>query len=141
MKMANFTCETAKNEQWLEQNTLYIGDGHYHVFLDEEGNRCRLFDDAAYNYSKPSVDLLFESCCGKEAKNTLAIVLSGANKDGAQGLKKLHQAGATCAVADPQFSAHPNMPDAALKSVPDAEVIQLATQSYWLAQRLELTHA
>ncbi len=122
-EMLDFSCHIARNGMRLEAGKLYTPLAEYHLLIEPETNTCRLFDDEPYSYSKPSIDLLFSSCVGPEARHTLAILLSGANKDGAQGLADLHAEGAFCAVADPELSLFPTMPASALRLSPGVRVL------------------
>ncbi|MCV2885015.1 hypothetical protein OE749_09930 [Aestuariibacter sp. AA17] len=134
--LVHIKCKLVQNHDWIESDTLYIADGRYHVLLDNDGQRFRLYDDEPFHYAKPSIDLLFESCCGSEAKSTLAIVLSGANSDGSTGLKKLFDAGAHCCIASPNNTPHSAMPTSALHTVPNAEVLPDEVDSQWLVKLL-----
>lgn len=113
------------HHEHIKPGHLYIPSGHYHMTLVDQGRRVQLFDDEPFCYSKPSIDLLFQSCLGTEAKSTMAVVLSGANADGVQGLKALSQAGAQCVVIEPSECLFDLMPRAALQEVPTAHRVSL----------------
>lgn len=118
-KMLTLSCHTARHGMHLEAGKLYVPCPDYHLLVNPHDNTLRLYDDDPYSFAKPSIDLLFSSCAGPEARHTMAILLSGANDDGAQGLASLYAEGATCAVADPELCQFPAMPLAALKREPE----------------------
>jgi two-component system, chemotaxis family, protein-glutamate methylesterase/glutaminase len=107
----------------IKPNRIYVSGSQYHLLLEERGAIARLYDDDKFSYGKPSIDLLFCSCTGIEARSTLAILLSGANSDGAMGLKVLKLAGAKCCVMEPNECQFRNLTDTALKLTPNAVVI------------------
>lgn len=125
----------ATNNQQLQDNTVYLAAGNYHVLLSEEGQIMHLYDDEPYNFSKPSIDILFYSCIGAEAKSTKALLLSGANSDGAESIRALYEAGADCVVVDPKECRFKQMPLAALKLNPELEVLPLAEVAYWMQKQ------
>jgi len=125
----------------IKSNTIYIPHNNYHIILEENGSRVRLYDGESFSFSKPSIDLLFLSCLGQEAKTTLAILLSGANTDGQQGFLELNRAGATCAVVASDISQFSMMPDAGLEVVPSAHVISQEDTIYSLIKRVSDTRS
>ncbi len=121
--MLKLDCVEAKDGLPLTTGTLYCAHPNYHLVHDPDQRCCQLYDDEPLAYAKPSIDLLFNSFCNQHAKNTLAIVLSGANSDGSEGLRNLFDSGAHCVVADPTLSHFRTMPEAALARVPNATVL------------------
>jgi len=70
--------------------------------------------------AKPSIDVLFESAADAYRANTIGIVLTGANQDGAAGLARIKARGGYTIVQDPKTAECPSMPEAAIgKSVID----------------------
>jgi two-component system chemotaxis response regulator CheB len=76
--------------------------------------------------SRPSIDVLLESAAWAFGERLLAIVLSGANTDGAAGLRAVHEAGGVCWAQHPDEALALTMPAAAIKAVPAARVLRLA---------------
>jgi two-component system chemotaxis response regulator CheB len=69
------------------------------------------------NYSRPSIDVVFESAADVYRSRATAVLLSGANADGTQGLIAIKQAGGTVVVQDPASAEMPYMPKFALDKV------------------------
>lgn len=101
---------------------VYIAPADYHLLVDEAGI-AYLSADARVHASRPSIDVLFESAAWAYGSGLLAIVLSGANSDGAAGLREVREAGGTCWVQSPDDSVAVMMPQAALRAVPSAAVL------------------
>jgi two-component system, chemotaxis family, protein-glutamate methylesterase/glutaminase len=100
---------------------LYVAPSDYHMLL-EVGESLALSTDRLVYYSRPSIDVLFESvayACGAKA---LGILLSGASEDGARGLACMREKGALTWVQTPASAAVPLMPRTALALAPHAEL-------------------
>ncbi len=65
-------------------------------------------------YARPSVDVLFESAADAYGERTIGIVLTGANADGAAGLRAIRDVGGVAIVQDPETAEARQMPDAAI---------------------------
>jgi two-component system chemotaxis response regulator CheB len=96
---------------------VYIAPPDYHLLVDE-GPQIALSVDAPIFHCRPSVDVLFESAARVYGKRLLALVLTGANQDGARGLQAVRRAGGVTAVQDPTCAIAPEMPAAALRAGP-----------------------
>jgi two-component system chemotaxis response regulator CheB len=86
---------------------------NYHLLLESD-RTFALSIDAPVHHSRPSIDALFESAAGVYRRELLAIVLTGANEDGAAGAAAVHEAGGVVVVQDPKTAEMPFMPRAAL---------------------------
>lgn len=92
----------------------YLAPSNYHLLI-EKGRSFSLSTDIMINYSRPSIDLTLESAAVAYQTNLTGILLTGANKDGAKGLKAIRTHGGTTIVQDPLECAAPTMPLAALE--------------------------
>lgn len=111
-----------QDQQWLEPGCLYFAPADYHLLVDS-GPRLALSLDAPWHFSRPSIDVLFESAADCYGERLLAVLLSGANEDGAQGMASVHAAGGLAVVQSPDSAAMQTMPRAALARVPQAQVL------------------
>ncbi len=103
----------AQDKEPLEPGTIYFAPPDYHLLLDA-GPTLALSVDEPVHFSRPSIDVLFETAADACGSRLLAILLSGANADGAQGLVAAQAAGGTTLVQSPASCAVPFMPEAAL---------------------------
>ena len=93
---------------------IYVAPPDYHLLVEEDRTlSIGLFEPVCY--SRPSVDVLFESAAEVYKHNLLGIILSGANSDGALGLKVVYQHQGICIVQDPIHSEFKRMPESAIK--------------------------
>lgn len=88
----------------------------YHLLVDT-GPRVALSIDPPLHYSRPSIDVLFESAADLYGERVVAVLLSGANDDGARGLAAVHAAGGLTVVQAPDSAPMPAMPLAGLARV------------------------
>ena len=108
----------------IEPGKVYIAPPDYHVLVDD--GHFALSVDEPVTYSRPSIDVLFESVADEYGADTIGVVLTGANRDGSEGLKHIRKVGGHVIVQDPGTAEVPYMPRAALEAVPDAQVLTLA---------------
>jgi len=108
----------------------YVAPANYHLLI-EPAHTFALSIDEKVNFSRPAIDLTFETSGLAYRRSMLGIILSGANMDGARGLYQAHKNGAYTIVQDPEESLVRTMPEKALETFnPDAtlnsdEIIKL----------------
>ena len=111
-------CEAA-DKQRIEPGTVYLAPPAYHLLV--EGDHFTLTTDAPVRYARPSIDVLFESAADAFGPTVVAVILTGANDDGAAGLAAVKRRGGVAIVQEPEGAERRAMPDAALAAVrPDA---------------------
>ena len=104
----------AEDKQPVEAGTVYFAPPDYHLLLDV-GPTLALSMDEAVNYSRPSIDVLFESARDIYGHRLLAMLLTGASHDGAAGIHAIRCAGGCAVVQRPDTAQAPLMPESALK--------------------------
>jgi two-component system chemotaxis response regulator CheB len=109
----------AEDKEPVVPATVYFAPPDYHLLVEAD-RTLALSSDEPVLYSRPSIDVLFESAADAYGPHVLGVVLSGANSDGALGLKAIMDAGGRGAVQDPQSASAAAMPQAALARCPDA---------------------
>lgn len=108
----------------IEPNHIYFAPPGYHLLIEPDYTFALDISDAV-NYSRPSIDVLFESAAEIYRENCTAILLSGANTDGGKGLKKILRFGGKAIVQSPDEAYIDTMPRYALRINPQA--IELST--------------
>lgn len=114
----------AEDKDVAEPGTVYMAPPHYHLLVDR-GGRLQLSVEAQVQFARPSIDVLFESAAWAYADRLLAVVLSGANADGAKGLAAVVRAGGQAWVQAPEQATASMMPRAALEAAPSALALGL----------------
>jgi two-component system chemotaxis response regulator CheB len=102
---------------------VYVAPPDYHLLVDE--GRFALSVDARVQFSRPSIDVLFESVAETYRDRAIGIVLTGANDDGAAGLAAIKRNGGVALVQDPLTAARRAMPEAALAAAQADAVLPL----------------
>lgn len=105
------------DKQQLKPGIAYLAPANYHMYL-ELANRIALSTEDPVNHSRPSIDLSFITAAYAYRNKLIGIILSGANKDGALGLKKLKDLGGVAIVQDPLECEVKTMTEAALALTP-----------------------
>ena len=111
---ANIPVTEPYDKEQLKAGHAYLAPANYHMFL-ELANRVALSTDEPVNHSRPSIDLSFITAANAYRDKLVGIILSGANRDGAFGLKKVADNGGVTIVQDPTESEVKTMPEAALQ--------------------------
>lgn len=109
----------------IEAGTIYVAPADYHLLI--EPAHFTLSVDEPIRYSRPSIDLAFATAADAFGKGAIGVVLTGANADGAEGLRRIAGRGGLAIVQEPATAESPTMPTAALKAVPEARVMVVAT--------------
>lgn len=118
------TVKEAEDKEMLMPATVYLAPPNYHLLV-EAGGYLSLSSDEHVNYSRPSIDVLFESASEAYGSAVIGVIMSGANHDGAKGLKLIGDAGGGMIVQKPDTAFSSIMPQAALTACPDAQSLSL----------------
>lgn len=112
----------ADDKQPLRAGHIYIAPPNYHLLV-ERTRTLALSVDEPINFSRPSIDVLFESAADAYGARCVGILLSGANDDGAKGLERIADAGGRAFVQAPVTASQPTMPTAAARRLGDRAVV------------------
>jgi two-component system, chemotaxis family, protein-glutamate methylesterase/glutaminase len=104
----------AEDKEPIAPGIVYLAAPDYHLLIEPD-RRFALSCDDPVNYSRPSIDMLFESAAMAYRSSVLGIVLSGANSDGADGLVTIRHGGGLSWVQDPGEAQTAVMPLAAIE--------------------------
>lgn len=115
----------AQDKEAIEGGAIYFAPPDYHLLIERD-RTLMLSADPPVLHSRPSIDVLFESAADAYGPSLAGVVLTGANADGAAGLKAILDAGGLAFVEDPSNAHVPTMPQAALKACADARPAPLA---------------
>lgn len=102
------------DKELVASGQVYLAPANYHLLLEPQGHMA-LSTDELVNNARPSIDLLFESAAYAYGPHLLAILLSGANRDGAWGMRKVKELGGTVVVQAPESCMISTMPEAAMR--------------------------
>lgn len=97
----------------INKKTIYLAPANYHTLIEKDKSFSLDVSEDVW-YSRPSIDVAFESASEIYKDRCAAVLFSGANQDGAGGLLKLRNNGALTIVQDPAEAEMPEMPNAAV---------------------------
>jgi two-component system chemotaxis response regulator CheB len=108
----------AKDKQAIMPGHVYIAPPDYHLLIEQNKylplSSFALSEDEPVKSVRPSIDVLFSSAAEVFENDLIAVILSGANSDGAEGMAYIKQLGGLCMVINPQDTEFKIMPDAAI---------------------------
>lgn len=112
---SSLSVKEAEDKEPIEPGTLYVAPPNYHLLVESE-HHLSLSVDEPVHFSRPAIDVLFESAADAYGRGLAGVLLSGANEDGARGLDRIFAAGGATVVQDPSTAVARQMPDAALRA-------------------------
>lgn len=115
-------CEV-EDKMPLEHGRVYVAPPDYHTLI--EPGHFSLSTEAPVRYSRPSIDVTFQSAADSYGHRTVGVVLTGANADGSEGLRRISDRGGMALVQSPDTAESSPMPTAAVRAVPRAKVMPL----------------
>jgi two-component system chemotaxis response regulator CheB len=113
----------ADDKQRIEPGHVYLAPADYHLLVEK--GELSLSVDEAVRYSRPSIDVLFESAADAYTTALIGIVLTGGNDDGARGAQRIKERGGMVVVEDPATAESPAMPQAAIETVAVDRILPL----------------
>lgn len=113
--------EDAEDKQPIERERVYLAPPDYHLLVQR--GWFSLSTDEHVHYARPSIDVLFHSAAEAYGELVIAVILTGANEDGAAGLARVKELGGVAVVQDPASAERREMPAAALAAVSTADAV------------------
>lgn len=114
----------AEDKELIQASTIYFAPPDYHLLVETDFH-LSLSNEEPVLYSRPSIDVLFESAADAYGDSLVGVILTGANQDGANGLKAVCAAGGKAFVQSPETAEGVAMPEAALRACPTALAMPL----------------
>lgn len=105
----------AEDKDPIQAGHIYIAPPDYHLLIDD--GFLALSTDEPVAFSRPSIDVLFESAADVYGAGTVGVLLTGANQDGTRGLSRIKEAGGYAVVQDPETAEVRVMPEYAIKNL------------------------
>jgi two-component system chemotaxis response regulator CheB len=128
----------AEDKETIVPGMIYFAPPNYHLLVEDE-RTLSLSSDEPELFSRPAINVLFESAADVFGEGLVGIILTGASEDGAHGLQTIGENGGVALVQNPSEAMAPEMPAAALMACPTARAMSLDEISKFLA-RLPAMH-
>lgn len=114
-ELCKINVKEADEKEKILPGNAYIAPANYHLLIEKD-ETLSLTVDPKVNYSRPSIDILFESAAEVYENELIGIILTGGNGDGSKGLKMIKEFGGITIVQDPSTAEADFMPRAAIKA-------------------------
>lgn len=115
----------ALDKEPIVPGTVYFAPPDYHLLVDA-GPQLALSADPPVHFSRPAIDVLFESAADVYGPRLLGMVLTGASQDGSDGLAAVRRCGGLTVVQQPEEAQAPLMVSSALQRTAVDFVLPLA---------------
>ncbi len=119
------TVQEANEKELPRPGTVYLAPANYHLLLEADGS-FSLSIDPKVHFARPSIDVLFESAADVFGTSGIGVILTGANHDGATGLRAIEKKGGQIIVQDPTTAVAAAMPQAAIAATHAPRILSLA---------------
>ena len=131
----------AEDKQWIQPGHVYLAPADYHLLIERNGARgeLSLSVDEAVRYSRPSIDVLFESAADAYKDRVVGVVLTGANDDGSRGAARIKARGGIVVAQDPEQAEAPAMPGATIRAVQVDRILRLEEIAPFLTEVCQST--
>jgi two-component system chemotaxis response regulator CheB len=127
------------DKQPLEPRTVYVAPPDYHLLIDD--GQFSLSTEDLVLFSRPSIDVFFDSAADAYGAGVIGVVLTGANSDGSKGLLKIVARGGQAIVQDPTTAEVNVMPASAQATVSKALVLSIEGIAQHLTKLEQLNRA
>ena len=123
----------AEDKQAIHPGEIYLAPGDYHLQVEGRG-LMSLSADERVCHSRPSIDVLFQTAADVYGAEVVAVVLTGANRDGADGIAAIKNSGGMTVVQNPASAEMAVMPNAALATGYVDHILELEQIAGFLRQ-------
>ena len=123
----------AEDTEEIRPGRVYIAPAGYHLLVERDYT-LSLSVDEPVNFSRPAIDVLFQSAAEAYGPSLVGVIITGASRDGSMGLQSIKAFGGTAIVQDPSFAQVPLMPAAAIKATKVDHILNLADIGLFLAK-------
>lgn len=123
-RSTEITISEAEDKGSIDESTVYFAPPGYHLLI-EENRRFALDLSPRSNFSRPSIDILFQSAAKAFGSSAASILLSGANSDGSAGSVAIYDSGGLTIAQDPEEAEFPQMPLSAIKTEKITAVLKI----------------
>ena len=123
LQIARPVCD-ADDKMEIEPHRVYLAPPDYHLLV-ERGSLALSLDERV-QFARPSIDVLFETAADAYRERVIGIILTGANEDGAAGLRRIKQRGGVAIIQDPAEAVRRAMPEAAIAATAADAILPLA---------------
>lgn len=123
-KKTSLKVKEIDEKEEIKGGYVYIAPANYHVLVEEDRSFSLCVSEPVH-YSRPSLDVSFQSAARVFRSALVGIILTGANRDGSEGMLEIQRQGGLTIVQDPKEAEVDTMPKAALKLIQADYILSL----------------
>ena len=124
-KVCRLPVKEAEEKEPVKGGMVYLAPANYHLLIEAD-KTFSLCADEKVNFSRPSIDVLFETAAEAYGANLIGMILTGASSDGAVGLRHIKEKEGLAIVQDPRTAEYPAMPMAALEETQVDHILSIS---------------
>jgi two-component system, chemotaxis family, protein-glutamate methylesterase/glutaminase len=114
----------ADEKESVATGNIYIAPSNYHLLIEKDKTFSLTIDERV-NFARPSIDVLFESAAEAYKEKLIGIILTGANSDGTEGVRRIKEYGGLVIVQDPATAESSYMPASAISAIKPDHILEL----------------
>ena len=123
-KNSRVNVKEAEEKEAIKEGNIYFAPPNFHLLIERD-KTFSLSTEERVNYARPSIDILFETAVYAYGKHLAGIILTGANHDGANGMRLIKQYGGLTIVQDPKNAEVDTMPTCAINATQIDHILSL----------------
>ncbi len=123
-RLCQLKVKEADEKEEIRPGTVYFAPPNYHLLVETDFT-ISLSVDERVNFSRPSIDVLFESAADAWCSHLIGIIITGASSDGSKGLQRIGKCGGLTIVQDPAEAESSMMPESAIKIANVDKILKL----------------
>jgi two-component system, chemotaxis family, protein-glutamate methylesterase/glutaminase len=120
----NIPVKEADEKEKIGVGSIYVAPSNYHLMVEKDKTFSLTIDERV-NFARPSIDVLFESAAEAYKEKLIGIILTGANNDGTNGVKRIKECGGLVIVQDPATAESSYMPASAIAAIQPDHILEL----------------
>ena len=123
----------AEEKEVLQPGWIYVAPSNYHLLIEEDKTFCLDSSDLV-DFSRPSIDVTFESASQVYGEGLVGVLLSGSNTDGSYGMQCIERKGGVVVVQDPAEAEFKTMPASCIHSLDKPRIYTLSQIETFLSE-------
>ncbi len=121
---SNLLINEADEKEKIESGKVYLAPANYHLLIEKDKTFSLTIGERV-NYSRPSIDVLFESAAEAYTNKLIGVILTGSNNDGTNGIKRVKECGGITIIQNPETAESAYMPKSAIAAIKPDYVLSL----------------
>nr|MCH9744409.1 chemotaxis protein CheB [Gammaproteobacteria bacterium] len=122
----------AQDHESICDKVIYFAPGGYHLLVESDRTLTLSRDDPV-EFSRPSIDVLFESAADAYESTLIGVLLTGANHDGAEGIASIYDQGGVTIAEDPDTAVMATMPQSAIDTGKVHQILPLDRMANYIS--------